>query len=184
MATKMKKSLRTNNLGLILRKEYIPNLLTIFRIFLIFPIIILLEKKIFLFTWILLILGGITDFLDGYLAKNLNLETRIGSILDPLADKIFIIIPFLYLCVDQIIPPWSLSLIIFREFIISVLRQTKSNGMPAINLSKFKSFFQFLSLIFLFYPLKTDFIINSGLIFYWSGFILSLISLLVYLRTK
>ena len=73
----------------------IPNLITIFRILLIFPIIVLLEINLQNFVWFFIIIGGITDFADGFIAKKYNLKTSLGMTIDPLADKIFILIPLL-----------------------------------------------------------------------------------------
>ena len=150
----------------------------------IFPIIILLEINIKSYVWFLILLGGISDYLDGYLAKKLNLKTKFGAIIDPLADKILILILFTWLCINQIIPYWSFSFIVIRELIISSLRSSKHNGMPAINIGKYKSFLQFLSILFLFYPLQNVLIFNLGLLFYWISFILCIFSLFIYLRLK
>ena len=165
-------------------KRNIPNIVTFFRIILIFPIIILLEINLKSYVWFLLILGGISDFADGFIAKKYNLKTSLGAIIDPLADKIFILIPFTWLCTNQIIPFWSFSIIIFREFFITSFRNSKRNDMPAISIAKYKSFFQFLALLLLFYPYENMFIFDLGLISYWISFLLCIYSSLIYLRFK
>ena len=165
-------------------KRNIPNLITIFRILLIFPIIVFLEINFKSFVWFLIIIGGISDFADGYIAKKYNLKTSFGATIDPLADKIFILIPFTWLCINKIIPFWSFSIIIFREFFITSIRNSKRNGMPAINIAKYKSFFQFLALLLLFYPFNNDLIFNIGIISFWISFILCIYSSLFYLRFK
>ena len=162
----------------------IPNLITIFRILLIFPIIVLLEINFKNFVWFFIIIGGITDFADGFIAKKYNLKTSLGTTIDPLADKIFILILFTWLCINQIIPFWSFSLIIIRELVITSIRNSKSHGMPAIGIAKYKSFFQFLALLLLFYPYKNIFIFNIGIIFYWISFLLCIYSSIIYLRFK
>ena len=162
----------------------LPNLITIFRILLIFPIIVLLEINFKNFVWYFIIIGGITDFADGFIAKKYNLKTSFGAHIDPLADKIFILIPFTWLCIDGIIPYWSFSLIIFRELFITAFRNSKKYGMPAINIAKYKSFFQFFSLLLLLYPFNNLLIFDIGLIFYWLSFVLSIYSLFIYLRFK
>ena len=68
----------------------IPNLITIFRILLIFPIIVSLEVNLKSFVWFLIIIGGISDFADGFIAKKYNLKTSLGATIDPLADKIYL----------------------------------------------------------------------------------------------
>ena len=162
----------------------IPNLITVFRILLIFPIIVFLEINFKSFVWFLIIIGGVSDFADGFIAKKYNLSTNLGTILDPLADKIFILILFSWLSINQMIPFWSFSIILFREFFITSIRNSKRNGMPAINIAKYKSFFQFLALLLLFYPFKNILIFDLGIISYWISFFLCISSLLIYLRFK
>ena len=71
----------------------LPNFITSIRLFFTIPLIIFLETNNTLFVWIIILLGGITDYLDGYFARKFKLKTKTGAILDPLADKVFIIIP-------------------------------------------------------------------------------------------
>ena len=168
----------------ILSTRNIPNIITIIRILLIFPIIVFLEINFKSFVWFFIIIGGISDFADGFIAKKYNLKTSLGATIDPLADKIFILIPFTWLCINQIIPFWSFSIIIFREFFITSIRNSKRNGMPAISIAKYKSFFQFMALLLIFYPYKNVFIFDIGIIFYWISFLLCIYSSLYYLRSK
>ena len=165
-------------------RKNIPNGISLFRIILIFPIIIFLEINLKGYIRFLILIGGISDYLDGFVAKKFNLKTKLGAIIDPLADKIIIMIPLTWLCVNEIIPFWSFSLIIFRELVISSIRSSKDNGMPAINVAKYKSFFQYLALLFLFFPFKNDLIFILGLFFYWISFVFSTYSFINYLRFK
>ena len=161
-----------------------PNILTISRLLLTFPLILLLEINKPNFVFILIILGGITDYFDGFLATKLNLKSRFGAIIDPLTDKIFLLIPLLWLSKIDLIPFWSLSIILFRELIISALRTTIKDGLPASQLGKYKTFFFFLTLIIFFLPFKIYLLSKLGIIFYWLGFILTLITFIDYLRAK
>ena len=61
----------------------IPNLLSISRLFLVFPLILFLEINRPLYVFILIIIGGLTDYFDGLIARKFNLKTRLGAILDP-----------------------------------------------------------------------------------------------------
>ena len=162
----------------------LPNSLTLIRLLLIFPIIYFLETYISQFIFPLLILGGLTDYFDGYFAKRLNLMTSFGAVIDPVADKIFTIIPLLWLGTQNIIPYWSISIIVFREFIVSAFRSTRKDGLPASRQAKFKTFFIFISLLLFFSPFKSEIINNSGRITYWIGFILTLTTSINYLRLK
>ncbi len=162
----------------------IPNLLSISRLLLVFPLIIFLEINKPFYIFILIIVGGLTDYFDGLIAKKFNLKTRLGAILDPLSDKVFYLIPLVFLCKNNLIPFWSLTLILFRELIISSLRNVTKDGLPASQLGKFKTFFFFISVIIFFTPLKISLLNNLALIFYWLGFILTFVTLLDYLRIK
>ncbi len=162
----------------------IPNLLSISRIFLVFPLIFFLEINRPFYVFILIIIGGLTDYFDGLIARKFNLKTRLGAILDPLSDKVFYLIPLVFLCKNNLIPFWSLTLILFRELIISSLRNVTKDGLPASQLGKFKTFFFFISLVTFFSPFKINLFKNLGLIFYWIGFIMTFLTLLGYLRIK
>ena len=162
----------------------IPNILTISRLFLTFPLLILLELNKSNFVFGLIILGGLTDCFDGYFARKLNLKTKFGAIIDPLTDKIFLLIPLVWLCKMGVIPFWSLAIILFREFIISALRTSMKDGLPASKLGKYKTSFFFIALVIFFQPFSKDLLSSLGITFYWLGFILTLITFIDYLRVK
>ena len=162
----------------------IPNILTISRLVLTLPLIIFLELNKTKFVFALIIIGGITDYFDGYFARKLNLKTKFGAIIDPLSDKIFLLIPLLWLCKMELIPFWSLAIILFRELIISALRTSIKNGLPASQLGKYKTFSFFIALIIFFQPFSKNLLSSLGIIFYWLGFVLTLITFIDYLRVK
>ena len=176
----MKNQLPTNYFNL----KNLPNILTFARIILIIPIIILLEVDLYNPVWYLLLFAGVTDYLDGLFARKLKSLSKVGSIIDPLADKIIIIIPLIWLCKQNIIPYWSISIITLREFIITALRSTTNDGMPALKFAKYKTLALFISLIFIFSPFKVTNIFYTGLIIYWIGFALNIISLVNYLTIQ
>ena len=72
----------------------LPNALSIIRIILTVPIVIALLKGQYLLTILLFLLAGITDALDGWIAKQFSYQSRLGSILDPMADKILLTCTF------------------------------------------------------------------------------------------
>ena len=162
----------------------IPNLLSISRIFLVFPLIHFLinYRPVYVFT--LIIIAGLTDYFDGLIARKFDLKTRLGAVLDPLSDKVFYLIPLIYFCKIDFIPFWSFTLILFRELIISCLRNSTKDGLPASQLGKFKTFFFFISLITYFSPLQLSILHNLSLISYWIGFLLTFLTLFGYLRIK
>jgi len=162
----------------------LPNYITSIRLFFTIPLIIFLEANNTFFVWIIILFGGITDYLDGYIARKFKLKTKIGAILDPLADKVFVIIPFIWLCKYEVIPFWSLSILLIREFLVSAFRGSKENGLPALKIGKYKTFLQFITLVILFSNINQFYLQNIAILIYWISFALTIVSLFSYLRIK
>ncbi|MBT8037351.1 MAG: CDP-diacylglycerol--glycerol-3-phosphate 3-phosphatidyltransferase [Verrucomicrobiae bacterium] len=96
------------------------------------------------------ILGAISDWLDGYLARKLNLVTSLGKLLDPLADKILVCSGFVYLSAKGLCPVWVTALILCREFLVTGIRQIaveKGTVIAADGLGKWKTTFQLIFII-------------------------------------
>ena len=74
------------------------------------------------FASLLFVLASATDFFDGYIARELNQETLLGKILDPLADKMLVLAAFLGLMIDGSASAWAIYIIIVRELFITGLR--------------------------------------------------------------
>jgi cardiolipin synthase len=96
----------------------IPNLLTLLRIILSPVIVILLIQGSFFKALIAFIVAGITDALDGFLARVLHQQTVLGAYLDPIADKALLASSFITLSILHIIPGWLTVIVISRDFII------------------------------------------------------------------
>lgn len=98
--------------------KHVPNILTIIR-FLLIPIIILFAfHDNYVATIIILTISGITDILDGYIARKYNFITDFGKLMDPLADKATQVALLAVLAVKKIIPFWIISTVLFKEFIM------------------------------------------------------------------
>ena len=96
----------------------IPNLLTGIRILLVVPLIYaLLEENYLLALWVIFV-AGISDGLDGLLAKHYHWQSRLGSILDPLADKLLLISSFIMLAWLGHLPYWLMLLALGRDLAI------------------------------------------------------------------
>ena len=162
----------------------LANYITSLRLILTIPLIIFLETNNIFYVWIIIIFGGITDYLDGYFARKFKIKTKLGALLDPLADKVFIIIPLIWLCKYEIIPFWSISIILIREFLISAFRGTKEDGLPALKISKYKTFLQFISLLLIFSNINKFNIQYVGLVIFWISFALTIVSSYTYLKIK
>jgi cardiolipin synthase len=100
------------------RAVNIPNTLTVLRIVLVPVIVILLIQGQFTKALVCFIIAGVTDGLDGMLARVLNQTTVVGAYLDPLADKVLVISMYATLAVIGIIPGWLAVIVISRDFII------------------------------------------------------------------
>lgn len=98
--------------------SYIPNLLTVLRIAATPVLIMLLKYEMFPGALLLFVLAGISDGLDGYIAKRFRYQTRLGAILDPVADKVLLVSCFVVLTVMNHIPFWLLVVVVFRDIVI------------------------------------------------------------------
>jgi len=169
----------------------LPNILTIFRIVML-PILILLilspDLNLNFYALLMFIVISASDFFDGYFARMMNVESSFGKMLDPIADKLFIIITIICLMIKGSIDNLSLIpgfLIISREIFVSGLREyfaSKNNNL-VINVSflgKIKTAVQMMSLfLILLAPLPSEFnnqLLNFGIIILWIAMILSVIS--------
>ncbi|MDF1615018.1 CDP-alcohol phosphatidyltransferase family protein [Desulfurivibrio dismutans] len=96
----------------------IPNLITIVRILLVPLLAIFLLEEKYNLALLVFIIAGISDGLDGFLARLLKQKTRLGAILDPVADKALLITTFVILAVLGVIPQWLTVLVVSRDLLI------------------------------------------------------------------
>lgn len=168
----------------------IPMGLTLLRIFMI-PIMLIVHYYDYpLATSVIFGIAGLTDWADGYMARRLNQESRLGAFLDPVADKLIVIVALL-LIVEREGSLWitlAAVAIIGREVIISALREwmaeTGQRSKVAVAfIGKIKTTAQIFSLIFLLYnkPLWGLPIREIGLVLLAVATALTLISMVQYL---
>lgn len=101
-------------------RQDIPNFISILRIVLIIPIVWMLISDHYGYALFTFAFAGFTDALDGFLAKQYNWQSRLGTILDPIADKLLLIVSFTTLTWLDLIPFWLLLLVLIRDvFIVS-----------------------------------------------------------------
>ncbi len=93
----------------------IPNILTVARFFLIPFIIYFILKEQYILAFIFLIISGLTDVLDGFIARKFNFITNFGKLIDPLADKTTQIAVLLTLAFKNIIPFWIIIVVVIKE---------------------------------------------------------------------
>ena len=96
----------------------IPNIITILRIGLVPPVIVALNFGQYSLALVLYFIAGVSDGLDGYLAKRYDWTSRLGSILDPLADKLLLVGTFLVLGWQGLLPVWVVAIVILRDLVI------------------------------------------------------------------
>lgn len=101
-----------------LRLSYIPNLICVFRIVLVWPIVVSLLEQRYVHSLLLIALAGFSDGLDGFLAKRFDWRTRLGGLLDPIADKLLLVSTFLTLTVTGLVPVWLTAVVILRDVTI------------------------------------------------------------------
>jgi cardiolipin synthase len=96
----------------------IPNLISIFRIILVLPVVLFLLQKDFKTALVLFAIAGVSDAIDGYLARRFNWMTRLGGILDPLADKLLQVCSYITLAWLGMIPAWLVVAVVLRDLVI------------------------------------------------------------------
>lgn len=166
----------------------LPNKLTVFRMIMIFPfVVVMLPGDTLPYgKWIALgifVVASLTDLLDGYLARKYELVTNFGKFMDPLADKLLVCAALICLVELKRIPSWIVIVIISREFIISGFRLVASDNGVVIAASywgKFKTTFQMLMICLMLMNLEGIWYILTELCM-WIALILTIISLLDYL---
>lgn len=173
---------------------HLPNALTFFRIALI-PLVagsFFLEQP--LASWIaaaLFLVAGITDYLDGYVARAFRATTNFGRFLDPVADKLLICSVLLLLCGFHRIEGVSLIpalIILCREILVSGLREFLAGllvSLPVTKLAKWKTLLQMFALGVLLWgePFPTLMTLKPfGLIGLWGAALLTLITGYDYLK--
>ena len=99
-------------------KKNIPNILTMLRFVLIPFILYFLSIDNYILAFVFLTLSGITDVLDGFIARKFNFITDFGKLIDPLADKATQLLTLAALVLKNIIPLWILGLLVLKEFIM------------------------------------------------------------------
>ncbi len=134
----------------------IPNILTILRIILVPVFIIFIWYNLPVHALITFIVAGLTDALDGYIARRFKQETQLGKILDPIADKTLLISAFIFLFNSKLpikLPFWFVVIVISRDiyilagsFLIYILKGYLK-VKPSI-FGKATTFFQIISIVY------------------------------------
>ncbi|MGI9247616.1 MAG: CDP-alcohol phosphatidyltransferase family protein [Woeseiaceae bacterium] len=98
--------------------SWLPNAISLMRIALVAPILLLILNGGFAWALVLFFVAGFSDGIDGYLAKRFDWHSRLGALLDPVADKLLVAGTFITLAYAQHIPIWLAAVVILRDVII------------------------------------------------------------------
>ncbi|RMH79922.1 MAG: CDP-alcohol phosphatidyltransferase family protein [Acidobacteria bacterium] len=127
-----------------------PLLITLIRFFLIFPTLYFLERDSRLLAFFLVLFAGLSDWLDGEVARKTNNTSRVGALLDPMVDKAFVLSVLSFFLYVKDVQLLAFVLLLLRELFLSFLRSLaveKGYVMKASYLGKAKAFFEFLTLL-------------------------------------
>jgi cardiolipin synthase len=165
----------------------IPNVLSSLRIALVPVFLWLLLEELFVPAITVLAIAGLTDFLDGYLARKLNQTTKLGKILDPVADRLYIFATLLALSATGYVPWWLAALVILRDLLmlisLPVLASVGHRSLPVHYLGKASTFALlyafplllmgkiFTDAAFIITPIAWAFALWGVALYWWSGFV-------------
>ncbi|MCI8968222.1 MAG: CDP-diacylglycerol--glycerol-3-phosphate 3-phosphatidyltransferase [Lachnospiraceae bacterium] len=177
----------------------LPNKLTVFRVILIIPFVLVLLGSHAQWGWFMAMFGGsadyadfialvifviasLTDMLDGKIARKYNLVTNFGKFMDPLADKLLVCAALICLIELDRIPSWIVIIIISREFIISGFRLVAADNRVVIAANywgKFKTTFQMIMVCLMIANIEALAVLTQ--IVMWIAVVLTVVSLVDYL---
>jgi cardiolipin synthase len=165
----------------------IPNVLSFIRLGLVPVFLVLIILGHDAWALITLIVSSATDFLDGLLARRLNQVTRLGQLLDPAADRLFIFAALIGLAIRGVIPWWLVAIIVGRDVVLLVLGIVLANfgfgPLPVHHLGKVATFCLFYALPILMIgqafpdaawitnPVGWAFAIWGAFLYWWAGVI-------------
>lgn len=159
-----------------------PNTLTLFRVFAV-PLVIVLLMMPNRFTSFLAAVifsaAAITDYFDGLLARRRNMVSNLGKVMDPVADKLLVSSTYIMLASLSWVPAWVVCIIVGRELAVSGLRNLMAQhheDVSASMLGKYKTGFQIAAAIplLIHYPYFGLNIHAIGMFFLWGALIFTL----------
>ncbi len=164
----------------------VPNIITMIRILLAPIFIIYVINGQLLTGLVVLIICGISDGVDGMVARLFNQKSKLGTWLDPLADKIILVSAFFSLGIEGFLPPWltvvviSRDLLILTGIVIIYLTGIELNIKPVF-ISKITTCFQFVTVIAVLAETSLTFMEGKYIYLYYLTALLTIVSFLQYL---
>lgn len=104
--------------GMIRNFRSLPNLITMGRLFLVPVMVAMITNGRWTEAFVVFVIAGLSDALDGWLAKTFSLQTELGAYLDPVADKAMLVSIYVALGISGTIPSWLAILVVFRDIMI------------------------------------------------------------------
>ncbi|HYE34177.1 CDP-alcohol phosphatidyltransferase family protein [Methylocaldum sp.] len=101
-----------------MKARHIPNIISVCRILLVYPVISSMLEERFDWALTLFVIAGLSDALDGFLAKHFHWQSRLGSYIDPLADKLLLVCSYVVLSFMGLIPFWLMATVVLRDVVI------------------------------------------------------------------
>ena len=148
----------------------LPNALTLLRIFLVPLLVVVLLTRIEGHVWFgaaIFLLAVLTDYLDGFFARRRNEVTKLGIVLDPLADKLLTAAAFLSLVEMGLVPAWAVMIVIARELAVTGLRNVAAGRgvlIRASSLGKAKMVSQVVAILLLRVSQRMPWLRTPGLV--------------------
>jgi cardiolipin synthase len=96
----------------------LPNLITLARIIMVPVVVWAIASRQMQIAFLLFLAAGVSDAVDGFIAKRFNMRTQIGALLDPVADKALLVSVYVTLGVSGRLPTWLVILVVFRDLMI------------------------------------------------------------------
>ncbi|GAB3133814.1 CDP-alcohol phosphatidyltransferase family protein [Marisediminicola antarctica] len=165
----------------------LPNCLSFVRLALVPVFLVLLISGDYVLALVTLVISSVTDFLDGVIARRFNQISRLGQLLDPAADRLFIFATLIGLAIQQIVPWWLVLAILGRDVVLLVLGVILANHrygpLPVHHLGKVATFCLFYALPiimigqafpavgFVTDPIGWAFAIWGAFLYWWAGII-------------
>jgi len=164
----------------------IPNLITIIRILLTPLFVIVLLKDFYGVALLIFTIAGISDGLDGFIARYFNQRTTLGAYLDPIADKLLLASAFVSMAVLKIIPSWVAIIVISRDVLIimgiAIITMTeKTYKVKPSTISKITTVAQITTIILALVNISTMGYTTLMVILFWVTAVLTTVSGLHYI---
>lgn len=163
-----------------------PNRITLIRIFLVpFLLVFLMSPQGWypIIAALIFAIAAMTDWLDGHLARSMNQNTRLGQLLDPIADKLLVTAVLVALVERQQVPAWLVAIILCREIAITGLRAMAADQqiiIPSGTFGKYKMLCLIIAALLLILNMPALYL--PGMIALSAGFVLSVVSGIDYMR--